>query len=494
MQTPDAMVREAQELQAQNRTADAIEAYKRVLMQWPTLPDCWFNLAFLLRQIRRYDDALGCYQKALATGVSAPETARLNRAVIYGDHLRQDEAAECELRAALELNPAFVPALLNLASLLEDRGRRDEAGALYAKALAVDPRCYLALARFANLQPPAACDDALSARLRAALAHPAASAADRAALGFALGRALDAAADYEAAFAAYEVANRDSRASTLPAQVRYNRAAQEELTDRLIAVPARTPTPAEAGGARPIFVCGMFRSGSTLAEQLLGGHAGVAAGGELDLLPTAIATHLLPFPESLGSAPQQQLAEIARGYRGAIARLFPGARYVIDKRPDNFLCIGLIKTLFPDALIVHTTRDPLDTSLSIFFLHLDHRMSYALELMDIGHYYRHYRRLLAHWKQRYGADIVDLDYDRLVHEPQVAGPALFASLGLSWDAKFLDFPQAARAARTASVWQVREPLYRRSSGRSRHYATQLASLREYLADLLPAPAPSAEPR
>jgi hypothetical protein len=156
---------------------------------------------------------------------------------------------------------------------------------------------------------------------------------------------------------------------------------------------------------------------------------------------------------------------------------------VIDKRPDNFLYIGLIKALFPDAKIVHTTRDPLDNCLAVYFLHLDSGVSYATDLMDIGHYYRAYRRLMAHWRTRYGADIIDLDYDRLVREPAAVAQPMFEALGLRWDAKFLEFHNADRPARTASVWQVREPLYQRSSGRSRHYAQQLASLRAYLADL-----------
>jgi hypothetical protein len=198
-----------------------------------------------------------------------------------------------------------------------------------------------------------------------------------------------------------------------------------------------------------------------------------------------IAGELLPFPESLATAPERQLERLARRYRDAIAALFPGAAHVTDKRPDNFFCIGLIKTLFPDALIVHTTRDPLDTCLSVFFLHLDHRMSYALDLMDIGHFYRQYRRLMAHWKRLFGADIVDFDYDALVRAPEATASALFGSLGLDWDPRFLEFPRPGRAIKTASVWQAREPLYRHSSGRARHYAPQLAPLREYLADLLP---------
>ena len=203
-------------------------------------------------------------------------------------------------------------------------------------------------------------------------------------------------------------------------------------------------------------------------------------------LPNSFKKKLTGF----SGAARARLEELARGYRERIAALFPGARYVTDKRPDNFFCIGLIKTLFPDALIVHTTRDPLDTCLSVFFLHLDHRMSYALDLMDTGHFYRQYRRLMTHWKGLFGADIVDFDYDAFVHEPEKTAPALFTALGLDFDARYLEFPRAARAVRTASVWQVREPLYAHASGRARHYLHELAPLREYLSELLPGAEPA----
>jgi Sulfotransferase family len=253
-------------------------------------------------------------------------------------------------------------------------------------------------------------------------------------------------------------------------------------------LPAPLPRPAaDAARPRPIFICGMFRSGSTLTEHLIAGAPGVEPGGELNLLPALIARHLLPFPATLAGASEAQLRPLAETYRQWIAGTFPGAAYVTDKRPDNFFCIGLIKTLFPDALIVHTTRDPLDNCLSVFFLHLDHGMSYALDLLDAGHFYRQYRTVMAHWKKLYGSDIVDFDYDAFVHTPEPTAAALFAALGLDWDPRLLEFPRAARPITTASTAQVREPLYRHASGRARHYEAELVGLREYLADLLPAP-------
>ena len=262
----------------------------------------------------------------------------------------------------------------------------------------------------------------------------------------------------------------------------YDRRRHEQFVDQLIAIFARKPAPVAAStmSAPPIFICGMFRSGSTLAEQVLAAHSRVTAGGEIDVLPTLVQNELAPFPaRMLQIAPAQQ-DELAKRYLAAVSRLFPGALHVTDKRPDNFLYIGLIKTLFPTARIVHTTRNALDNCLSIYFLHLDHGMGYALDLGDIAHYYRQYRRLMAHWRSLYGEDILDFDYDDFVREPRPAVERLLDFCGLEWEEGCLSFHRTANAVKTASVWQVREPLYQRSSGRWRNYAGQIEPLRAAL--------------
>jgi tetratricopeptide (TPR) repeat protein len=478
------LVAEAHRLQRLERVPEAIEAYKRILARWPDLADCWFNLGVLQRKERQLQEALASYQKALDYGIASPEEAHLNRGVIYSDYLRQEAAAERELKRALALNPAYVPALLNLANLNEDLGRRSEASALYERILALDPRCLEALARYANLQPVTGADDQLITQLESAL-HSPASAAEHASLGFALGRLLDGKGRYPAAFEAYSGANRANRASGGPGTAAYDRKRHEELIDVLIrSSPAVPPNLTAGAGPQPIFICGLFRSGSTLAEQLLAAHPGLFAGGELDLLPR-LASAITPFPQSLASISADRLASLAARYRDELQQLFPGATHVTDKRLDNFLLLGFIKSLFPHARIVHTTRDPLDNCLSIFFLHLDPAVSYAHELMDIGHYFRQYRRLMLHWQHRFGADLFELNYDSFVREPAAQAARLFEFLGLQWHDRYLSPDTREGAVKTASVWQVRESIYTRSSGRAANYRVELSGLRDYLSDLLP---------
>jgi tetratricopeptide (TPR) repeat protein len=490
--TAAAAAREAERLASQGRLEEAIAAYRRLLERSPDHPDCWYNLGLLQRRVGQFQDALTSYAQALRHGVRDPEEVHLNRAVILADGLHRETEAERELATALELNPAYLPALQNLANLHETLGRRAEARALYEQILSRWPYAFEPLARYATLcaaERDADLHRTLIARVRDALSHPAAGTADRASLGFALAKLLDGSGEYAAAFAAAAAANRASRAAARPAP--YDRLAHERFIDALIAAfpaPAAAPAPltearrADVQEPRPIFICGMFRSGSTLTEQILAGHPQVAAGGELDILPRLVRQHLAPFPAPMNGTDAGLLDRVAAEYLRGLGRLYPDAASVTDKRPDNFLLIGLIKRLFPRARIVHTTRDALDTCLSIFFLHLDPHISWALDLDDIGHYFREYRRLMRHWRSLYGEHILDFDYDALVREPKPAARRLLAFCDLEWNETVLDFAARSASVRSASVWQVRETLHGHSSGRARHYGAELAALGAYLAE------------
>jgi tetratricopeptide (TPR) repeat protein len=474
----------AAQLRRQNQVAEAMAAYGAILTRWPKVADAWYNLAILQRNSFRFEEALTSYQRALACGISRPEEVHLNRSVVFSDFLRDHASAVAELQRALGLNPAYTPALLNLAIIYEDLGRRAEASSLYARILSIEPQSFEALARFANLQPAASVDDTLIDRLRHALAASS-DMSHRASLGFALGRLLDAKARYHEAFAAYAAANQASFASVGPQATSYDRAQQTAFIDRMIA----EGTPRARAHTldlppRPIFIVGMFRSGSTLTEQLLAGVPGVAAGGEINFLPQLINTELTPFFDSLAALTPERLDGIAARYRAELLRASAGASFVTDKRLDNFLYLGFIKRLFPDAKIVHTTRDPLDNCLSIFFLHLEQQMSYALNIQDVGHFYREYRRLMAHWNTEFAGDIFEFNYDALVKDPEPRFKALCEFLGVAWPGQVPKIAARSAAIKTASVWQVREPLYNTSSGRSRHYLDELKDLRRELAELL----------
>ena len=480
----------ADALLAQRRYRDAVLAYLSALQLEPGHADGWFNLGYALRHEGRFADAMDAYGHALRYGAKHPEQLHLNRAAILADHLRRDDDAEIELRAALTVAPGYAPALLNLGNLHEERGRRDAAIECYRTLLApglaqTDAAGYEALARLASLHPPDGPDDPLHRQLQDA-AYTSLPIEDRvrANLCFAFGRACDAMGDYARALDAFGRGQEHAHRGYPP----YDRARAEAMTAALIggahlpehvaATPADTPA--------PLFICGMFRSGSTLLEQVLAGHPQVIAGGEIDLLQRLVAGPLAPFPQSLVTFDAQRASTMARRYlEETRARLPPDAmerRYVTDKRPDNFRLIGLIKRMFPRARIVHTLRHPLDTALSIHMQHLNPRaFPYSRSLPDIGHHYGQYCRLMAHWRTLYPLDVYDFDYDAFVRDPVPTLRSLFDFLQLPWHGECLDFHRLGNTVKTASYWQVRRPLYAEASGRWQRYRDYLAPLAHELA-------------
>jgi len=468
----EALLQHASALREAGEIEQAIAAYSQVLQRKPDLPESWYNLGWLQRRAGRFEDALRSYAEALRHGVSDPEEVHINRSVILSDHLVRLDEAQSELEKALALRPDYLPALLNLGNLHEDRGERAAAEAAYRRALAAAPGDALALSRLAGVVDAGSTEaEAVLDQLSAALAQNR-TPSDRADLGFALARLLDSRGEYAEAFEACTAANLASRESFGAGFRGYDPAAQERFVDETIAA---FPGPASAAAEAvpdPIFICGMFRSGSTLIEQIIASHGSVEAGGELPFIP-ALAARIPGYPASVAGADAATIAAWRDYYRQGLERIGAAAGQITDKRPDNFLHVGLIKTLFPAAKIVHTRRNRLDNLLSLYFLPLGPQMPYALDLADAAHWYDQHDRLMAHWQQAYPADIFTLDYDELVRDPRPLLQKLFRFLDLGWEEAVLEFHRRSAAVRTASVWQVREPLYTRSSGRWRNYREHL---------------------
>lgn len=467
---------------AAGRFAEAATDFAAVLAREPDHPDIWYNLGYAQRRAREFEAALDSYRQALDRGIGGREEVHLNRAVILAHDLGRSDEARAELEAALKIAPRYFPALLNLGGIHEDRGEREAARAAYARALEIEPGDTLVLTRLAVLSEIESADDPLIARIRGKIDDVRTPDSERADLGFALGQILDRLGDYDGAFAAYASANRASRASH-GAERLYDAQAEEAKTGRIIAAFAAPGDSAErTEGVTPLFICGMFRSGSTLAEQILARHSRVTAGGELDLVPALVAGEFGGDPEAMARAARATLDRLRARHDEALASLHPGADIVTDKRPDNFRHIGLIKRLFPEARIVDTRRNPIDNCLSIWFAHLGPRQPYATDLSDIVHWYREYRRLMAHWKTLWPDDIFELDYDALVADPEPRIRALVEFCGLDWEQACLEPHRGEGTVRTLSAWQVRQPVYKSSSGRWRNYERQIGPLIEAFSD------------
>lgn len=452
--------------------AEAIDAYRNHLAHQDDDGDAWFNLAYLLRTQRHFPESVEAYRQALTRNIARPEEAKLNLAVILSEHCGAEAAALAELRSAVALNPRFVAGWLNLGNLLEDLGQPAEADGAYAGALEADPACGRAYARRAMIALHRGDAAPAAAELERVLReHRVVRTDDQAEVLFALGHALDAAGDYDRAFAAIDRANR-----LRGQRIRYDRRAAERQIDATIAGGSSCLNDPPVDGIDPLFICGMFRSGSTLAEVLVARAFGLHAGGELEAVPAIAAQLGLPDRSGLDTLDREALL-LARAAYGREARQSHGtAAGIIDKRCDNFLHIGLIKAMLPGAPIIHTRRDRRDTLLSLYFGNFDDSMAYTFDLSAAAHWWKHYARLMDHWSDRYGDSILAVDYERLVSDPA----AMLAEVGEFLGRTPADKTETGvlapdRAIKTLSSWQVRQPLHDRSIGRWRNYRKYLST-------------------
>lgn len=469
----NAQLAEAAALRSRGRVGEAIAIYERVLSQHPALPDTWYNLALLRRRSGDYQLALAAYDEALNCSVRTPEEVHLNKAVILSDDLRRADEARRELQTALQLNPAYIPALLNLGNLAEDLGDTGDAVAAYEHVLSVSPKHAAALSRLAGMGRRWTDDETAIARLSEALDAPNLAHQDRASLLFALAQRLDAARRFDEAFITAARARQASLEAAGNGVPRHDREAMESrVAMQRSTFTAPEPHANQMRSPSPVFIVGMFRSGSSLLEQILSAHESVQSAGELPLIPS-IARMLRPYPAVVASASRSQLDELADVYMKEIQKVFSEAAVVTDKRPDNFEHVGLIKRMFPGARILHTRRHPLDICVSTHFLHIDTSLSWTHTVVDVAHQAVQCAHMMDHWLEIYPDDILTVDYERLLAEPEAQVRAVLSFLGLPWSDACLAFHTARTQVRTASVWQVREPLYQRSIGRWRNYTAQL---------------------
>ena len=472
---------EASALRNAGRVTEAIAAYRDVLAIEPDLPDSWYNLAWLLRRNGEPAAALEAYDEALRRGISGPEEVWLNKGVIEADDQLNPDGAIAAYEQALKLSPGYVPALFNLGNTYEDLGDRDAAVARYRRILEIAPKETEPLARIANLARPASKEDAIVREVAAALSRTDLSPAARASLEFSLGKMLDQLGAYDDAFAAYARANRLSEAARPRGYPSFDAARHDAAVQSLMGLGQAPPADLPPSPIQPVFILGQFRSGSTLLEQVLSAHSQIETLGELPLLAATGAKHFSPYPAALATASPDQIAAARAAYLEGILRRRPGLSGIVtDKRPDNFYHIGLILRLFPEARILHTVRDARDVCLSTWFTHLDASQAHASDLTNIARQYLAYERLMRHWKALAPERILDVSYDALVGDAETEIRRALDFLGLPFEPACLDFHTSAAPVKTASVWQVREPLYTRSSGRWRNYEKHLGPLLEVL--------------
>lgn len=440
-------------LQKDGKLDEAEAVYNEILLEQPRHPAALHLLGCVAIERKDYARARELIEQALKERPSNPYFHH-NIAFIHGA-LGNFEDAEQHYRKAVELKPDYAEAYSNLAGSVKftERGPVLEAveGLLGRRDLETEDRCHL---------------------------H------------FAAGKIYDDLGDPGRAFYHYQRGNEDRRARFSPGRHRrLVREIIETYTDAFVKRRAGEGSKSTV----PVFVVGMPRSGTSLVERILDSHPAVSAAGELPDIAAIASTFpdYLPHPRSslypacMAEIPAKTVAGAAAAYLQRVTGMFPEAERIVDKHPLNFLHLGMIFQMFARAKVIHLRRDPRDTCLSCYFQNFNNGQEYAFDLIHLGYYYREYDRLMNHWRAVLPGKFLDVRYEALVTRQEEVSREIISFCDLPWDNACLAFHRGrGRAVRTASRWQVRQPMYTSSIGRWKPYAQYLDPLLEILGPVI----------
>ncbi len=516
---PETQVPDRQEIERltdllrQQQFTEGANAAERFTKQWPAHPMGWTVLGMCLTALGAFEEAEPALQRAVPL---APDNAAVANCLgvvlkalgkaaearkVFGLALKNDDTflearynlaqtlrdldlhavALTELRSVLASLPQDTSARMALAHSLKETGALAEAETEYRTLLgheASRPEAYFHLSTIKTFSRE---DPDLKAILTLLNRKPE-RPNDRIHLHFAAGKALqDVNDDPDTAFAHYQSANALKRAA-LKYDVRQDVASLAKIQKNFPGAQPALPAPwGEGFGPSPVFIVGMPRSGTTLIEQILASHPNVSAGGErknLERSAKAFEAKVgVPFPVWEDALNTPEAAELAQDYLGALQAVSHGARWITDKGPKNFKLLGVVAKVLPYAKIIHVRRQPLDTCFSCYTQLFSEGNLFSYDLLDLATYYTAHQSLAAHWEQILpSSQLLSVDYETLIAEPEDTIRGLLAFCDLEWDDNDLHFHTTARPVKAPSAVQVRTPLYRSSVGRWEPYKNHLEPL------------------
>ncbi len=460
----------------------AAESFMAAIDARPEYAVAYNNLARTLIELNRPDDAIATYGRAIEIDPAFAE-AHSNLGNAFSQQGRAEEAM-ASVERALALDPVLAEAHYAKGICLQQQGQFEEAAQCHRRALALKPDLAEAHYNLA-INSKARLDREEIARLEELLAAGNQPPRQFINFNFTLGKSYEDLGEYDRAFDCFRKANelKNQEVDFDPEGLEhYVSTVIETFTPEYFAERAGFGSESEL----PVFIVGMPRSGTTLLEQIIAAHPRAAGAGELQTVRQLISD----LPELLGSPSlypicaeeidETNAPRLAARYLEALREHSAEADRITDKMPNNFLRLGLIATIMPRARLIHTRRDALDTCLSCYVQNFARGMYFSYDLANLGFYYRQNERIMAHWREVLPSTILEVPYEELVADQERWSRRIVDHCGLEWDPACLSFHEHERTVRTASFWQVRQPIYASSIGRWRHYDAHLGPLKEAL--------------
>ncbi|MBF0368652.1 MAG: tetratricopeptide repeat protein [Magnetococcales bacterium] len=466
-------------LLALKRPAEAIDKFQRAITIRPDNHEIFNKLGLAFLGLKKTNKAIACFQKALSIKPNYAE-AWHQLGIAMADEEKPDEAIRY-FKKSIVIDPNNHNVYNALGDILTNQGKLDEATRNYQKAITIksdDSLAYYNLSRTRKQFTPAMID-ALQA-----LIGKSTTDYDQIHFNFALGKSLEKLERHTEAFQHYLEGNRLVRKD-----IRFSLTDETKYFESFMATFDKFffESQRESGhpDTTPIFIVGMPRSGSSLIEQILSSHPEVHGGGELPLLNEILLAGTSSedprlIPRTFSRMDSKGLTETGIRYVSQLRKLAPTARFITDKRLLNFMHLGILRCILPKARIIHSQRASEDTCLSIFRTKFTNGSNFAFDLKEIGHYYRLYARIMAHWRELFPETFYEVSYESLTQNQEKETRRLLDYCGLEWHAGCLDFHKTERTVQTASNIQVRQPIYQSSVKGWKRYEKQLQPLLEAL--------------
>jgi len=462
------------------RYRDSETLLRRALELDPEFAAARANLATVLYRQNRAVEAIGELDALIEEDPDNPAHFNLKAAAL--GRMGEFEEAIALYEEVLKTVPRQPRVWMSYGHMLKTLGRVEDGIAAYRRATGLEPGFGEAWWSLANLKV-FAFTGADCATMQTALSRADLNDADRLHLEFALGKATEDRKDFAAAFAHYEAGNAVRRKS-----LNYDAATTTEMADRASATFTSSFFSARGGvgcaAPDPIFIVGMPRAGSTLVEQILSSHSAVEGTTELPDIP-ALVGRIPDYPGGLSDVGPERLARLGEAYleRARLQRK-TDRPFFIDKLPNNWLHVGFIRLILPNARIVDARRHPMGCCFSNYKQHFARGQPFTYSLEDLARYYADYVRLMAHYDRALPGLVHRVFYERMIDDTEAEIRALLAFCGLPFEPACLRFFETERAIRTPSSEQVRRPIFQEGAEGWRPFEPFLQPLASALGEVL----------